>query len=439
MTTLHVSIGANCGDLGPQSRCDTLKDCIDVVANGGGAAGYAIWNSLLYVSLQYAITQASEPVSLSINDLENKFGPVQSSDNKWVDVLLDLVSAGTSLIMGNFFSNVLKDFTSLTEETQSTMNQVANIFIGEGTGQVKNLKPGQPIKNWTPQLKATFSATMGSALFAWSNVIAVAAEKSFSGNDQSTFELGTLIADGKFLEADASSTSNATIQGTTQVVTQVFFAYAISQIWKNSGMYPFVLDSGYDCEKAKVNGLNLEEDTAKKTGHCYNNRQYYLVYPDGNTEECTSACGGKFCSRCYQKPFAAPTGLDSLDGKQFAGIDMSDFITGSVRTYEMNGHKNGVTPNYTDIGYMQSFSKGNVTAPGFLSIPVCSAQVALNAWDRYYHGDRSHLPDNYPCDPEPQYSEGGDNECSDSTFVNQTSEASPKVSDCLDMLHNLRD
>lgn len=72
-------------------------------------------------------------------------------------------------------------------------------------------------------------------------------------------------------------------------------------------------------------------------------------------------------------------------------------------------------------------------------MPVCSSKVALAAWDRHYNGNRTYYAPQYPCDPEPEYSVGGNRVCADYTFVNETSEASPKVSDCRRMLENLAD
>lgn len=42
---------------------------------------------------------------MTLPDLETTFGPVQNDDPKWYTALLDIVSGGASLILGNFFDD----------------------------------------------------------------------------------------------------------------------------------------------------------------------------------------------------------------------------------------------------------------------------------------------------------------------------------------------
>lgn len=48
-TTLHSSINADCGDLGPTNYCNSLQTCVEVVLNGGSPAGHVIWDSLVNI------------------------------------------------------------------------------------------------------------------------------------------------------------------------------------------------------------------------------------------------------------------------------------------------------------------------------------------------------------------------------------------------------
>ncbi|KAL2167458.1 hypothetical protein VTG60DRAFT_1209 [Thermothelomyces hinnuleus] len=70
------------------------------------------------------------------------------------------------------------------------------------------------------------------------------------------------------------------------------------------------------------------------------------------------------------------------------------------------------------------------TTPGYIHLPVCSPERAYQSWDTSSSGYGA----NYPCDPPP-----GINNCGDSTFEDQTSAASPKVEDCLQIIKNIQD
>lgn len=76
--------------------------------------------------------------------------------------------------------------------------------------------------------------------------------------------------------------------------------------------------------------------------------------------------------------------------------------------------------------------KLDVTTPGFIRIPVCSPEIAFKAWDGPGGDARLKTP-NYPC-----AALALPNDCSDSTFIDQTSGASPLVSDCEILIRNLQ-
>lgn len=71
----------------------------------------------------------------------------------------------------------------------------------------------------------------------------------------------------------------------------------------------------------------------------------------------------------------------------------------------------------------------DVTTPGFIRMPVCSADRARIAW-----GASSDAAKDYPCNANAGY-----DYCGDSTIENQTSDASPLVGDCKEMVRMLED
>jgi hypothetical protein len=70
----------------------------------------------------------------------------------------------------------------------------------------------------------------------------------------------------------------------------------------------------------------------------------------------------------------------------------------------------------------------DVTTPGFMRIPVCSAERAYQSWDTTGKGSI----DNYPCDIP-----SGKSTCEDPSFIDQTTDTSPLVTDCQTIIRNI--
>lgn len=96
----------------------------------------------------------------------------------------------------------------------------------------------------------------------------------------------------------------------------------------------------------------------------------------------------------------------------------------SVRTYIQNGNENG--GNFADItndGTFSDMMANDLTTPGFIRLSVCSPDRAYRAWDSVDDPSADPL---FPCS-----APKGKDHCGTSTFEDQTSDASPDVSDCL--------
>ncbi|PMB64044.1 hypothetical protein BM221_010210 [Beauveria bassiana] len=105
----------------------------------------------------------------------------------------------------------------------------------------------------------------------------------------------------------------------------------------------------------------------------------------------------------------------------------------AVRTYKKNGNTNGAPPaDPRDSVTADDLLKQDITTPGFIRLPVCSPEIAFRAWDGPGGDSRLTTP-NYPC-----VALKLPDRCSDSTFVDQTSGASPLVSDCEMIIKNLQ-
>lgn len=82
---------------------------------------------------------------------------------------------------------------------------------------------------------------------------------------------------------------------------------------------------------------------------------------------------------------------------------------------------------------MEDLYHGDITTPGYIRLPVCSPHIAFNAWTIGVRDGNGKDYQNYPC-----IIQEGTDRCSDSTFVDRTTEASPTVEDCIKLMKEYR-
>lgn len=280
---------------------------------------------------------------------------------------------------------------------------------------------------------------MGQVVTGWGNATELALVSLFDGSDASVSLLTSMIADGQLIEGavgNVATEPDLTAGGTTQAALQAsiakaIFAFSIPKLWGLAGTRAFVMDTGYDCGTVDPETDYLTTDTMEATAGCYDGtgKLYYLVYPKDSAQDCSGSDGAAVS--CPDNSFSVPPGLDTLDGSRFGGVTVSDLIIGSVRTYIQNGNANGgAQTDLTDDASLDDLINQDITTPGFIGIPVCSADVAFAAWsDITLDGTE----DNYPCYIKPAISD-----CESSTFVDQTSDASPSVDDCMGIVTNIQ-
>lgn len=288
---------------------------------------------------------------------------------------------------------------------------------------------------WTAEKQAAFSDYMGQAVTGWGNVTELTLKKLFNGDDDSLSTLTTMVANGHLIEGSVNghaafptvTVSDGTLSALAADIAKGFFAYAISTVWPLADYHAFVLDSGFDCGTTDPEGTYISSDDMHSTFGCVNGKLYYLVYPKGDA---TTGCNtGSPFDNCVNNKFTAPPGLDALDGSRFGGVTRDDLITGSVRTYVQNGNANGgAATDPANSGSLSDLMDADITTPGFIRLPVCSAEEAWNAWNT---ADKS--SPNWPC-----FVKQGTDDCGASSFTDQTSGASPSVSDCQGIIDNIQ-
>jgi hypothetical protein len=89
----------------------------------------------------------------------------------------------------------------------------------------------------------------------------------------------------------------------------------------------------------------------------------------------------------------------------------------------------GGVPDPSAQSTFDDLFRQDYTTPGFINIPVCSPEMAKTAVEA--SGTTAGLP-NYPCAVPPS-----PNDCGLSTFIGATSDASPLVTDCQQIVTNI--
>ncbi|KAK4136083.1 glycoside hydrolase family 18 protein [Trichocladium antarcticum] len=439
--TLKDGAHMNCQTLlDDKSNCGNFASC-PAGANGpeSGPAAQFIWNSLITIhntfrSYRDGLDALKGGFATNANTMQDTFAPIaEPKTNQWLNILIDLVTMGTLTVAGPIFTGAVKQMTTFVNNPNmydnvkdTTMN-----MIGQGTTLAKDMLENPEQAIWTPKEQNKFSYYVGQAIDAWMNSTELTLKKLFDGSAESVEKIGEIIANGNLIEGriDGTVPEWNTITELEQNLLKTLYGFTIPTLWRRSNTYAFVLDSGADCEGRPL-GKYLADQTADDTAVCYEGRRYYLVHTDGDARECHceySGPGG--CTNvCTNNKFSAPVGLDKLP--EFAGITRDDLVVGSLRTWLRNGKQNGgpKLDLVNDVSVREELINMDMTAPGFVRLPVCSADRAFLSWRTAAKGGS----DNFPCDIPP-----GTDYCDDTTYVDQTSDASPTVEDCLQIIRNI--
>ncbi|OAA81632.1 Glycoside hydrolase [Akanthomyces lecanii RCEF 1005] len=439
----------DCGDISPSSNCRSGLTCGDFTGERTGPAAALIWNSFVQINEMYASyadalgNAAAEKIDPSLDDFQETFAPTPPEDDKeWLTILLDLVSMGTGMVAGPFVGKVVGKLpyfvakaedagaNAIKDKIKSVSSTVLTTAITIGSGFIEG-----STSDWDPKAEAHFKNTMGLAMAGWNDIATEGLRDLFDGSDSSLDTLSDLLADGQFAggkdygkgsyDQASSKDANNTLEDN---LSKTFYAYAIPAIWHASGHRPFIIDTGLSCAKGKDEDIKLK-------GACYEKTDtwYRLASPDDGYQECAKhGCDDvpSPCVECDDDQFKTPSGVDELGSDYFSKVSVEDLIIGSVRTYLDNGGENGgkaANPDNPDT--LKSLMEDDVTTPGFIRMPVCSADRARIAW-----GGSSDTAKDYPCNANAGY-----DYCGDSTLENQTSDASPLVSGCKEMVRMLED
>ncbi|KAK3312158.1 hypothetical protein B0H66DRAFT_578425 [Apodospora peruviana] len=437
--TLRIEGGYNgCTDVLDQ-QCPSDGCSAGMNSELSGPAGMLIWNSLVLIhdmhkSYYTALSAGAGTFALQVKDMENNFAPIPPPpDNKSLFILLDLLAMGTLTAAGPFFNSIISKLPRFSKPDSSVLPNTKDTtmtFIGQSIGLSKDLKNAPKPGDWKPADQDKFSAFMGQAIEGWEDITSRSLKKMLNGTDESLEILDKLLANGAMYPKGEAPDSDLDL---FKNIRKSFFAYAIPILWFRAGYYPFIIDSGAACGTTNPITKYMPENVQQITGVCFKNREYFLAMVDGDPQTCTEA-------GCDDNKFSAPRGIEFLKNGDYGGLTKDDIVAGAMSTYIANGLKNGADPGSVDVTNPESADalyNMDITTPGFISLPVCSPQVAWKSWDastgKVGAPGKGSTP-NWPCDAVKGLSKCGEYEFDEGS----TGADSPSVTDCEQIIRNIQ-
>ncbi|KAM0463941.1 hypothetical protein ACHAO4_000666 [Trichoderma viride] len=407
------SINMQCNSLNVDNGCsaDAGPSCGDPVS----PAGYLILTSFTHINSQLyqmyvAIEEANDDVSPSVSSMSQVFNPPPSGSDA-LSLIEEFLQPVFAMAMGPEFEKVLDPLEigplpetnheppsgqKVKDATKSAIGNITSQLIDDGWDYIQD-NIGTT-SSWTDPT-ATLQQNLKNLTNYWLLGLQGMGNSTFSGSARAVSNLYSMIDHGSFLFKPV--TPEFTL---SQAFQTPIYARLIPAAWSNNAgegntIGPqglFVLDSGDSCSSGSSCSSSvpshlsafLTGDTAKNACFCDGGKMYYLALLKGGAQNCVAFP----VEQCTNQTFSTPPGLDALDGKAWGGLTLKKFIAGAVNTYKANGNKNGFKPSYNNPSIMASYISGDVTAPGGVAIPVCSAQEAFDNWYA-----ESTTRKNFPC------------------------------------------
>lgn len=160
----------------------------------------------------------------------------------------------------------------------------------------------------------------------WYESIDVFNTQLFNGSDASIAQLDNLFEDGKLLQNAYEPLSDRDIQ---EILSRSLYAALIPTAWSLSPIERgvVVIDAQVPCgTKDPLDEGDVSEEDANKSWVCHNNRMYFFLAAAGPERQCWGSEGGQW--DCRSNPFSRPQGVDTMDGKAWAGVDQEDLVIG---------------------------------------------------------------------------------------------------------------
>ncbi|KAB8277072.1 hypothetical protein BDV30DRAFT_223672 [Aspergillus minisclerotigenes] len=402
--TFHATQNMDCGILNAQAFCARGFECHDSKGEGSGPAGYEIMNSLsvihsVYKSIYDGIGDAAGAASDNSAKFVNTFAPIPDytmSFNLFMDTLGLIIPVG----MAPIFNNVLRANAYFTANPSMLDNakDATYTLVGSWVNLAKDSNPGD--YGWDEEGQWEFMSFMSKVWHSWQNETERASQYLFGGTEDAISDLTKLIRDGQLIQGSLEGnkpTVKMTATDIQALIERAFYGYLIPRIWQSSGTRAFVIDTNHACDGSNPISDYLDDIDAETAAVCFEDKLYYVAYPDGNAGDTCQLPGST--PVCVPLKFKVPPGLEGLTGAydEYGGVVPADIVASTVRSYQANGNKNGW--KLKSMGEVESVDDLHVDAlityqigaPGFSTLPLCSAEEAHLNWGI------GKVTDNYPC------------------------------------------
>ncbi|KAM0796585.1 hypothetical protein BDR22DRAFT_825040 [Usnea florida] len=380
-----------CGQTTARDGCSSDVECSDV----NHPAGFFILNSLVSISdLNYnfyeGIDNANGPVVDYMGTFSTTFAPINDPD-AGLKLMLDLIGLGFALMASPVWNSLLKvvPFFKANPNTLGTLKDLVNPMVSNGVTISKDAGLSGAIISATNSL----DTNLGNMVTTWEHAINTYNQNLFNGSSSSINMLHSQITDGHVLEAGFQQ------DGIQAAMEKAIYGFLIPQAWNlsNEDLAPVVINSAAACGTSNPDSKYIYNNVAVANYACVDNTIYYLVGAQGSNRDCTDQ-GGEAAS-CSSNYLLGPLpGVSTLDGTQWGGVKVEDFIAGAVAGYKANGNKNGwPVADPTNPDTLNNIYDNGIQAAGVVQIPVCSGKEATENWDNYSSGSGKKTA-NYPCD-----------------------------------------
>ncbi|KAJ0152877.1 Berberine bridge enzyme-like 21 [Fusarium oxysporum f. sp. albedinis] len=391
----HGPEGIDCGTIENDNPCGSnVVQCNDVTYPG---AYFAInsMESIYRVHFNFwdALDRAQNDINAQVGEVSSTFAPIKSSDFS-VKLLLDIIGLGFSLAVSPMWNSALKGmpYFKANPNTLATVKDWVNPMVTNSITIAKDtLKDDSALS-----AENSISTRLNAIVTIWQAEIVSMNEQLFNGSKENTDLLFTAITDGQMLETKHQDIGVDAIQA---FVSKALFAELVPLAWQlsSSELGPVVIDSEQGCGD-KPDVKHMSSKSYGSSGVCVDSKMYYLIGCTGEARTCDES-HGSFNPGCTDNFFSSLPGLDDLTGSEtaFGGLTKEDIVNGAVNSFAGNGNANGwsmLDPSNTVDG-MDLVSEYNVTAPGVVMLPVCTASEAFLNWFSFTNGKPKSA--NYPC------------------------------------------
>ncbi|KAF2102358.1 hypothetical protein NA57DRAFT_51937 [Rhizodiscina lignyota] len=394
----------NCSNIAQGDPCaGGLDHCGDNEGTSGAAnvpAAYLIGDSFtnlhnVHSSRYQAISNAQQFIDIS--SLQSTFAPVDIDALEILKTILDSVQLVIGLGSAYTWNLVLKsapifNVGSLGKDVLQQIhggakdafnNAISTIF----TTTKDNLQSDDTALNEQNDLSSALTQLVG----IWQASEATFLSYIFSGAGNALSDLHNLIQNGFFIPTPQDGLADFQNQA-----IKILYGILIPKAWGLiSGAKPFILMVDGDCGSSSTAPDSakayMSDDTAAQTHICFDNKIFYLVNgvknpPAGGSCDPTSRdCFGPTGSETVSFNSLPGGTFNNLNGNNWYGIKLDDFIISSYQGYQLNGNQNGYQmpdlTTYIDGQGTQGdiIFQNQLQTPGLFTITICTdADSAAN-------------------------------------------------------------